>query len=102
MNDGQPDQLLYIWLESNPDSSEPDATVTDTPGVSDLDLITDAMMSGHLGRFLPATIRFATNAEPHPNKVRSIDTARLLRDRSIPHRRRYEIVTQVDTNEPDA
>lgn len=102
MSDSHPDQLLYIWLDSNPDSSEPDATVIDTPGESDLDLITAAMLSGHLGRYLPTTIRFATHAEPHPNKVRSIDTARLLRDRSIPHRRRYEIVSAVNNEEPDA
>lgn len=102
MNDSQPGDLLYIWLESNPDSSEPDAAVDDTPGVSDLDLITSAILAGHLGRFLPTTIRFATHAEPNPAKVRSVDTARLLRDRSIPHRRKYEIVAETDNNVPDA
>jgi hypothetical protein len=102
MNDSQPEDLLYIWLESNPDSSEADTTVEDTPGVSDLDLITSAIIAGHLGRFLPTTIRFATHAEPNPDKVRSIDTARLLRDRSIPHRRRYEIVGDINRNAPDA
>lgn len=84
--------LLYIWLDNDPDSQQADVTVDDTPGVSDLDLIAAAMVAGHLGRYLPTTIRFATNPEPIPNKVRSVDTARLLRDRAVPHRRRYEIM----------
>jgi hypothetical protein len=84
--------LLYIWLDNDPRDSGPDVTIHDVAGISDLDLIADAMVTGRLGRYLPTTIRFATHAQPHPNKLRSADTARLLRDRSIPHRRRYEIV----------
>lgn len=84
--------LLYIWLDTDPESGEPEATIIDEPGISDLDLVAEALISGHLGRYLPATIRFATHAQPMPDKVRSVDTARLLRDRSVPHRRRYEII----------
>lgn len=84
--------LLYIWLDTNPESSEPDTTIEDTPGISDLDLIAEAMLAGHLGRYLPGTIRFAEHPQPVPNKVRSVDTARMLRERGIAHRRRYEII----------
>lgn len=98
MNDSAHEQLLYIWLDSNPDTSDADTTIDDVPGVSDLDLIAEAMLSGHLGRYLPTTVRFATHSQPNPDKVRSVDTARMLRDRSIPHRRRYEIVDNPDTD----
>lgn len=89
----QPEERLYIWLDGQAGSAEPDAAIEDVPGVSDLELVAEAALSGHLGRYLPATIYFATHAEPNPGKVRSIDTARLLRDRAIPHRRRYEILS---------
>ncbi|HEX2281910.1 MAG TPA: hypothetical protein VHG52_09125 [Thermomicrobiales bacterium] len=91
MADTTPQGLIYIWLDNNPDSHEADVTIDDVPGVSDLDLIAEAMMAGGLGRYLPTTIQFATHPEPQGNKVRSVDTARLLRDRAIPHVRRYEI-----------
>jgi hypothetical protein len=90
-HDAQPDQL-FIWLDSNPSGELANVTIQDTPGVSDLDLIAAAVADGRLGRYLPVTILFATHPEPLPNKVRSIDTARLLRERTIPHLRRYEIV----------
>lgn len=89
----QPEDLLYIWLDGQAGNAEPDAAIEDVPGVSDLDLVAEAVLSGHLGRYLPATIHFATHADPNPGKVRSIDTARLLRDRAVPHRRRYEILS---------
>jgi hypothetical protein len=92
MADSDSNDLLYIWLDTDPASSQSDLTIEDTPGVSDLDLIAEAMMSGHLGRYLPVTIRFATHPDPQPNRIRSVDTARMLRDRSIAHRRRYEII----------
>ncbi len=89
----EPEERLYIWLDGQAGNAEPDAIVEDVPGVSDLELVAEAVLSGHLGRYLPATIHFATHPDPNPGKVRSIDTARLLRDRSVPHRRRYEILT---------
>ena len=92
MSETSEQDLLYIWLDTNPETSEAEATIIDLPGVSDLDLVAEALLSGHLGRYLPATIRFATHPQPVPNKVRSVDTARLLRDRAVPHRRRYEII----------
>lgn len=88
----EPGELLYIWLDGQAGNAEPDATVEDVPDVSDLELVAEALLSGHLGRYLPATIYFATYPDPNPGKVRSIDTARLLRDRGVPHRRRYEIL----------
>ena len=88
--------LLYIWLDTNPASSEPDTTIEDIPGVSDLDLIAEAMLSGHLGRYLPGTIHFAEHPQPVASKIRSVDTARMLRDRGIAHRRRYEIIQPVE------
>ncbi|MBA2453473.1 MAG: hypothetical protein H0V47_09900 [Chloroflexia bacterium] len=91
-HDSGPDQL-FIWLDSNPEGELANVTIDDTPGVSDLDLIAEAVLDGRLGRYLPVTIRFATHPEPIPRNVRSIDTARLLRDRTIPHLRRYEIVS---------
>jgi hypothetical protein len=92
MSDASKQELLYIWLDTDPESSQSDLTIEDTPGVSDLDLIAEAMVSGLLGRYLPVTIRFAAHPDPQPHKVRSVDTARMLRDRSIAHRRRYEII----------
>lgn len=92
MVDAPEQDLLYVWLDTNPETSDAEATIVDVPGVSDLDLVAEALLSGHLGRYLPATIQFATHAQPLPDKVRSVDTARLLRDRAIPHRRRYEII----------
>ena len=90
-HDPEPDQL-YIWLDSNPGGELANVTIEDTPDVSDLDLIAAAIADGRLGRYLPVAILFATHPDPLPNKVRSIDTARLLRERAIPHLRRYEIM----------
>lgn len=90
-HDPEPGQL-FIWLDSNPGGELANVTIEDTPDISDLDLIAAAVAAGRLGRYLPVAILFATHPEPLPNKVRSIDTARLLRDRAIPHRRRYEII----------
>ncbi len=89
-------EQLYIWLDSNPEHELATVTIDDTPDVSDLDLIAAAVADGRLGRYLPVTIVFATHPNPLPNKVRSIDTARLLRDRHIAHLRRYEIVLPTD------
>jgi hypothetical protein len=92
MADNSKQDMLFIWLDTNPESSQPELAIEDTPGIPDLDLIAAALVSGHLGRYLPVTIRFASHPDPQPNKVRSVDTARMLRDRSIAHRRRYEII----------
>lgn len=90
-------ERLYIWLDGQAGRVEPDTAIEDVPGVSDLQLVAEAVLSGHLGRYLPATIHFATHPDPNPGKVRSIDTARLLRDRGVPHRRRYEILLPDDS-----
>jgi hypothetical protein len=83
---------LYVWLDGEPGATPPDVTIADEPGVSDLDQIADAIVRGDLGRYLPVTIRFAGHARPSPQRVRSLDTARLLRERHIRHRRRYEVM----------
>jgi len=84
---------LYIWLEREPGVGPPDVTIADEPGVNDNDQIAEAIRRGELGRFLPVTIRFADYPDPSPKRVRALDTARLLRDRHIRHRRRYEVMT---------
>ena len=82
---------LYIWLDGDPGVTPADATIPDLPGVNDNDQVADAIARGDLGRYLPVTLRFADHPTPTPKRVRSIDTARLLRERHIRHRRRYEI-----------
>ena len=82
---------LYIWLEGEPGVMPADVMVPDEPGVNDNDQIADAIRRGDLGRFLPVTIKFAGIPNPSQKRVRSLDTARLLRDRHIRHRRRYEV-----------
>jgi hypothetical protein len=82
---------LFIWLDGDPESTTADVIIPDTPGVSDIDQIADAVERGALGRYLPVTIRFADREDPSARRVRSLDTARLLRERSIRHRRRYEV-----------
>ncbi len=86
---------LYIWLEGEPGVMPPDVTIPDEPGVNDNDQIADAIRRGDLGRFLPVTIRFSDYENPSQKRVRSLDTARLLRDRHIRHRRRYEVMTDL-------
>jgi hypothetical protein len=84
---------LYIWLEGDPMGAEPDVTIPDTPGVNDLDQIANAIRDGLLGRYLPVTLSFSTNPQPtSPRTIRSLDVAKLLRDRHIRHRRRYEVI----------
>ena len=86
---------IYIWLEGEPGVMPPDVTIPDEPGVNDNDQIADAIRRGDLGRFLPVTIRFSDYENPSQKRVRSLDTARLLRDRHIRHRRRYEVMTDL-------
>jgi hypothetical protein len=87
---------LYIWLDGEPGVTPPDADIPDEPGVNDLDQLADAIRAGALGRYLPVTIKFAEHAEPHANRARAVDTAKLLRDRHIRHRRRYELTGGAD------
>lgn len=82
---------IYIWLDGDPEASAPDVTIPDRPGVSDLDQIADAVEQGVLGRYLPVNIRFSDHERPSMKRVRSLETARLLRERNIRHRRRYEV-----------
>lgn len=84
--------LLYIWLDSDPAAMPADVTIEDIAGVSDLELVSTAVKAGRLGRYLPVTIRFSDHPTPVPNRVRAIDTARLLREHHIRHRRRYEVI----------
>lgn len=96
-------ETLYIWLEGDPMGTEPDVTILDTPGVNDLDQIADAIRDGLLGRYLPVTIAFSSNPQPtSPRTIRSLDVAKLLRDRHIRHRRRYEVISAEQNEEDNA
>ncbi len=83
---------LYIWLDGDPGATPADVTIDDVPTVRDLDLVAEAIADGRLGRYLPVAIRVSDHPTPQPQRVRSIDTARLLRERHIRHRRRYEVI----------
>lgn len=88
-------ERLYIWLEGEAGVGEPDASIEDVPGESDLRLIADAIARGELGRYFPVRLQFATRPDPEASNTRSVDVARLLRDHNIRHRRRYEVITDV-------
>ncbi|MEZ4521283.1 MAG: hypothetical protein R3A46_06530 [Thermomicrobiales bacterium] len=83
---------LYIWLEGEPDLSPPDFEIDDVPGERDLDLIAAAVVEGRFGAILPVRIHYGERHEPRAGQWKSIDTARFLRDYSIRHRRRYEVM----------
>jgi hypothetical protein len=85
---------LYIWLLTDPEAGPPEVQIPDIPGVNDNDQIADAIRDGRLGRYLPVTIKFADTPNPSGKRVKSLDTARLLRDRHIRHRRRYEVIDE--------
>jgi hypothetical protein len=87
-------QTLYVWLGSEPDIAEPDAGIDDVPGERDLDLIAAAIRDGTLGRYLPVRISYAPRDAPNRGQWKSIDTARLLRDYGVRHRRRYEVMLE--------
>jgi hypothetical protein len=90
---------LFLWLDRDPRAFEPDLSIPDVPGVADIDLLTEALMSGRLGTVLPSRISLSTHREPRGSAgVRKIDVGRLLRDLGIPHRRCYHI----DLPEPTA
>ncbi|CAN5694357.1 hypothetical protein BH23CHL2_BH23CHL2_01790 [soil metagenome] len=96
MNAG--DDRLYIWLDGDPDVTPASAEIPDVPGERDLDLIAKAVAGGKLGGILPVRISYADRPDPHSGQWKSIDTARFLRDYSIRHRRRYEVL--LDTIPP--
>lgn len=102
--DGQTAEgLIYVWLEHDPAAADADVTVPDIPGVNDLDQLADAIREGRLGRYLPVTLHFADHPRPGPRRVRAVDVAKLLRDRHIRHRRRYEVIFgAIDDAAPDA
>ncbi|HET7035500.1 MAG TPA: hypothetical protein VFI42_07460 [Thermomicrobiaceae bacterium] len=83
---------LYIWLGTDPLGAPPDTEIEDIPGVSDLQLLGEALAAGHFGTIIPAKIALSTHREPNPSGYRSVDVARLLRDLQIPHRRCYELL----------
>ena len=85
---------LYVWLGSDPVSSEPDIQIEDLPGVSDLVLLATAIASGRLGRFLPTRVATSPHLTPGPSNFRSVDVARLLREYHIPHQRCYELLLE--------
>lgn len=82
---------LYVWLDAEPGVSEPDTVIEDTPGVPDLELVLAAIADGRLGPLLPARIAVSPHAHPISG-VRRIDVGRLLRERGIPHRQRFEVL----------
>ncbi len=84
--------LIYVWMEGEPGVSPADVALPDVPGERDLDLLASAVMVGTLGRILPVRLRYSDRPDPEPAQVRSIDTPRFLRDYSIRHRRRYEVM----------
>lgn len=92
---------LYIWLDGDPAATPPDLSIPDEPGVNDNDQIADAIKRGELGRYLPVTIHSADHPTPTPKRVRAIDTARLLRDHHIRHRRRYEITASAASDDSE-
>lgn len=92
MNQEKP---LYLWLEHDPLSGPPDTSIEDVPGVADIELLTQAILDGRLGRLLPAKLWMSDYEQPAPNRIRPINVGKLLRDRSIPHRQRFEL-TEVE------
>lgn len=89
----QTDARLYIWLDGEPGMTPADVSIPDEAGLNDNDQIAEAIARGELGRYLPVTVQFADHPTPSTKRVRSLDIARLLRDRHIRHRRRYEIMS---------
>jgi len=92
--------ILYIWLHGDPRVSEPDTEIEDLPGVSDLELLAQAIAAGRLGRFVPSRVATSPHRSPGPTGFRSVDVSRLMRDYQIPHRRCYEVLLDQITPEP--
>lgn len=87
-----PPPPLYVWLGNDPLATPADTTIDDPPGVSDLQLLAEAIVEGRLGQFLPIRIAISSHERPSSSGYRSVDVARLLRDHRIPHRRRIEVL----------
>jgi hypothetical protein len=87
---------IYIWLLTDPLAGPAEVTIPDVPGINDNDQIADAIRGGLLGRYLPVTLKFAAHPTPTAKRVRSLDVARLLNERHIRFRRRYEVLTERD------
>lgn len=88
---------LYVWLDSDPRVEPPDTEIEDVPGVPDLELLVAAILEGRFGSLLPARIAISPHRTPtSPTALRRIDVGRLLRDRGIPHRQRFEILPRAD------
>jgi len=96
---GEP--TLYIWLGGEPDLTAADGQIEDVPGERDLDLLARAVREGIFGVILPVRISYAQRPDPEPGQWKSIDTARFLRDYSIRHRRRYEVLVDTDSDDGD-
>ncbi len=94
------EDLLYIWTHGDPGISPADFTCIDVPGERDLDLLAAAVIEGRLGRILPVKLHYADRPNPEPAQVKAIDTARFLRDYSIRHRRRYEVMIDAGVDAP--
>ena len=92
---------LYVWLGTDPLGMPPDDQIEDIPGVSDLQLLGEALAAGRFGSVVPAKIAIATHREPNPTSVRSVDVARLLRDFQIPHRRCYQLLPRGGGHTPE-
>lgn len=92
-------RTLYIWLDGDPVATPPDTAIEDVPGVSDLTLVAEAIAAGRLGRYLPAKLSISPHERPSFSGYRRIDVGKLLRDRQIPHRQRFEVLS---TTAPDS
>lgn len=88
------ERRLYIWLDGEPGVTPHSVAIHDEPGVNDLDQLADAIRAGALGRYLPVTLHVAEHADPNQRSVRAVDVAKLLRDRNLRHRRRYEVILE--------
>lgn len=73
--------------------------IEDVPGVSDLELLVQAITTGRLGRLLPSRIAISPHDRPHPHAFRAIDVGRLLREHRIPHRQRFELLSFDESSE---
>ena len=83
---------LFIWLGTDPQAAPPDTEIEDLPGVSDLQLLGEALATGRFGTIIPAKIALSPHRSPNATGFRSVDVARLLRDFQIPHRRCYQLL----------
>lgn len=93
----RPHPSLYVWLGSEPLATPPDSQIEDVPGVSDLQLLGEALLAGRFGTVVPAKIAISPHQQPSSTGFRAVEVSRLLRDFKIPHRRCYELLLSSDT-----